>query len=91
MTAEILEGIDEAKKEAPAPPKDRKSIVAQLLSAFSGTKAPLSRPLLNVLDVTPAEAREAGFKVNLPRFNFGDRFYQHLRFKRVSGKWKVRQ
>jgi len=47
--------------------------------------------MLGASGVSHEEAKAAGIKVSKPRFNAGDRFYQHLTFKRIGGKWKVKR
>ena len=43
------------------------------------------------IKVNPDAPVEAGGKKVKARFVKGQRFYQYLSFKRVLGKWKVRQ
>lgn len=50
----------------------------------------LTRPLLDKIGVSPKEARDAGYKVSLPRFVKGDHFYKQLPYKRRNGKWRVK-
>lgn len=50
-----------------------------------------SRSLLDKAGVSSKEARDAGFKVSLPKFVRGDHFYKQLSYKRRKGKWRVKQ
>jgi hypothetical protein len=47
--------------------------------------------MLSAAGISPEAAKAAGIKIARPRFVAGDRFYQHLQYKRVNGKWKVRK
>lgn len=64
----------------------------------------MNKKPVNQIEVTLAAAEAAGVKVNpdapvealggkkiKARFVRGQRFYQYLSFKRVLGKWRVRQ
>ena len=50
-----------------------------------------TRSILDKAGVSVDEARDAGYKVTLPRFVAGDHFYKQLPYKRRKGKWRVKK
>lgn len=62
-----------------------------LIKKFIEGGGKLGRAILEAAGITPRQARDAGFKVALPRFVKGDHFYMGISYKRVNGKWKVKK
>jgi hypothetical protein len=62
-----------------------------LMEKLNKTWKKFTRPILESLGITAKEAKDAGFKVSLPRFVKGDHFYKQLPYKRRKGKWRVKQ